>query len=313
MTCSATASSLDLASDTFQTFPGTRAVFPEVVDDILRWNYRQDQFETTAALVANSRTINGIELLSTIVDDDSGDYKVAGPVAELSRVKVKTIRTTQQSVTFFKHGWGIRTSYEFQRRARLDMLTPYANRVIRETETSKVGQATLTLINGDGAYPAAPVVTQSSFTGGVIGTSTNGTLSYKHVLAWLVARAKAGTPVDTVVGNWDAYIQWLMMFAIPNTANTRGDADNLAAAGFRIGGVPLINGVVNFALSSTMTASQLLGMSKGDSLEELVEAGSTINESERAILNQSITYVKTLNAGYKLAFGDTRSIFNYGA
>jgi hypothetical protein len=44
-----------------------------------------------------------------------------------------------------------------------------------------------------------------------------------------------------------------------------------------------------------------------------VEAGSTINESERAILNQSITYVKTLNAGYKLAFGDTRSIFNYGA
>ena len=159
------------------------------------------------------------------------------------------------------------------------MLTPYANRVIRETETSKVGQATLTLINGDGAYPAAPVVTQSSFTGGVIGTSTNGTLSYKHVLAWLVARAKAGTPVDTVVGNWDAYIQWLMMFAIPNSANTRGDADNLAAAGFRIGGVPLINGVVNFALSSTMTASQLLGMSKGDSLEELVEAGSTINES----------------------------------
>ena len=104
-----------------------------------------------------------------------------------------------------------------------------------------------------------------------------------------------------------------MMCANPNTANTRTDADNLAAAGFRIGGVPLINGVVNFALSSTMTASQLLGMSKGDSLEELVEAGSTINESERAILNQSITYVKTLNAGYKLAFGDTRSIFNYGA
>ena len=93
------------------------------------------------------------------------------------------------------------------------------------------------------------------------------------MLAWLVSRAKAGTPVDTVVGNWDAYIQWLMMFAIPNSANTRTDADNLAAAGFRIGGVPLINGVVNFALSSTMTASQLLGMSKGDSLEELVEAG----------------------------------------
>jgi hypothetical protein len=303
---------LDLASDTFQTFPGTRAMFPEVIDDILKWKYRQDQFEKTSDLVANSRTINGVELLSTIVDDKAADYQVAGPVAELSRVKVKTIRTTQQSVAFYKHGWGIRTSYEFQRRARLDMLTPYANRVNRETETSKVGQATLVLINGDGAYGAAPVTAQSSFNTAVGTNATNGKLSYLHLLNWLIARAKAGVPVDTVVGNWDAYIQWLMMFAVPTSNNDRTDAANLAATGFKIGGVPLINGVVNFALSSTMTASQLLGMSKGDTLEELVEAGSTIEESERAIVNQSITYVKTINAGYKLAFGDTRSIFNFG-
>ena len=264
---------LNLASDTFQTFPGPRAVFPEVIDDILRWNYRQDQFETTAAFVANSRTIHGIELLSTIVDDDSGDYKAGG-------------RTVARQGEDHPHDATVRDFLQ----ARLGY--PYLVRVpasgpsrhadpVREPRDPRDGD-----LEGRSGHPE---------------------------LAWLVARAKAGTPVDTVVGNWDAYIQWLMMFAIPNTANTRGDADNLAAAGFRIGGVPLINGVVNFALSSTMTASQLLGMSKGDSLEELVEAGSTINESERAILNQSITYVKTLNAGYKLAFGDTRSIFNYGA
>jgi hypothetical protein len=56
-----------------------------------------------------------------------------------------------------------------------------------------------------------------------------------------------------------------------------------------------------------------MGLSRGDTLEELVEAGSNIDESERAIQNQSITYVKSENAGYKLAFGDTRSIYNYGA
>ena len=304
---------LDLASDTFQTFPGTRAMFPEVIDDILRWTYKQDQFEKTSDLVANSRTVNGTELLSTVVDDVAADYQVVGPVAEMSRVKTKSIRTTQQSVGFFKHGWGIRTSYEFARRARLDLLTPYANRVARETEMSKVGQATLILINGDGAYDAAPVVTQSSFNGGPIGTATNGTLSYRHLLAWLISRARAGCPVDTVVGNWDAYIQWLVMFAVPTSANTRTDADNLAATGFKIGGVPLINGVVNFALSSTMTSNQLLGMTKGETMEELIEAGSDIAETERAIVNQTITYVKTVNAGYRLAFGDTRSIFNFGA
>jgi hypothetical protein len=79
-----------------------------------------------------------------------------------------------------------------------------------------------------------------------------------------------------VVGNWDAYIQWLMMFAVPTSANVRTDAENLAAAGFKVAGVPLLNGVVNFALSSTMPANQLLGMSKGETLEELIEAGSII-------------------------------------
>jgi hypothetical protein len=303
---------LDLASDTFQTFPGTRAMFPEVIDDILRWNYRQDQFEKTSDLVANSRTINGTELLSTVVDDKADDYQVVGPVAEMSRVKVKSIRTTQQSVAFYKHGWGIRTSYEFARRARLDLLTPYANRVARETEMSKVGSATAILINGDGAYGAAPVVAQSSFNTAVGTNATNGKLSYLHLLNWLVDRAKAGTPVDTVVGNWNAYIQWLMMFAVPTSNNTRTDAENLAASGFKIGGVPLINGVVNFALSSTMTDNELLGMAKGETLEELIEAGSTIDESERSIVNQVITYVRTQNAGYRLAFGDTRSIYNFG-
>lgn len=304
---------LNLASDTFQTFPGTRAMFPEVIDDMLRWTYRQDLFEKTSAFVSNTRTINGTEVISTVVDDANTDYQVMTPIVEMSRVRVKSIKTTQNTVAIWKHGWGIRTSYEFQRRARLDLLTPYANRVARETEMSKVGQATLVLINGDGVQAAATVDNQSSYNGGVVGTAVNGTLSYKHLLAWLIDRAKNGIPIDTVVGNWDAYIQWLMMFAVPNIAGGPTAAQELANAGFKIGGVPLINGVVNFALSSTMTATRLLGLVKGETLEELIEANSDIAETERSIINQTITYVKTQNAGYRLVFGDTRRVLNFNA
>jgi hypothetical protein len=304
---------LDLASDTFQTFPGTRAMFPEVIDDIVHWQYRQSPFEKTSDLVANSRTVNGTELLSTVVNDSAGAEQVVGPVSEMGRVKSKSIQTSQLSVKFYKHGWGLRTSYEFQRRARLDLLTPYANRVARETEMSKVGEATSILINGDGVNAAAAVVTQSSLNDTLVGNATNGILSYKHLLKWLVNRAKAGTPVDTVVGNWNAYIQWLMMFAVPTSANVRTDAENLAAAGFKVAGVPILNGQVNFALSSTMPDNQLLGMTKGETLEELIEAGSVISETERSITNQVINYVKTVNAGYRLVFADTREIFNFGA
>lgn len=298
---------LDAASDTFQTYPGTRALFPAVIDDVVKYKYRQNAFETTEAIVAQSRTVNGVEMISTVVDDVDTDYQNVRAVAEFGRFPVRTIRTGETAVKFWKHGGGLRISYEFARRARLDMLTPYNNRSVREMEMSKTLVATAMLINGDGVSPAAGVVLQSVMDGVAAGT----TIRYKGLLQWLVNRAKAGVPVDTVVGNWDAYIQWLMMFAIPTSANVRTDAENLAAAGFQAGGVPILTGIVNFALSSGVPAGQLIGLSKADTLEELVEAGSTIDESERAIVNQSITYTKSENAGYKLVFGDTRSIYNY--
>ena len=299
---------LDLASDTFQTFPGTRALFPQVIDDVLQWRYRQDSLENTTSFISQSRTVSGTEMLTTVVDDAEEDYQGYGIVAELGRVPVRTIRASEHAVRFYKHGGGIRISYEFQRRARLDMLTPFQARSAREVERSKVAVATGLLINGDAVNPAAGVVAQSTLDAG----ATNGTISYAALLRWLVNRAKAGTPVDTVLGNWDAYIQWLQMFSKPTGLEGRTNAELLAASGFQIGGVPILTGVVNFALSSAVPANQLVGLSKSDTLEELVEANSDIEESERAIQNQSITYVKTVNSGYKLAFPDTRSIFNFG-
>lgn len=299
---------LDAAVDTFQTYPGTRALFPEVIDDMLRWKYRQDQLESTGPIVSQTRTISGVEMITTVVDDKEDDYQVHRAVGELARIPVKTIRTGEQAVRFYKHGGGIRYSYEFQRRARIDMLTPYQNRMMREVERSKVWAATAILINGDGVNGAAPVVTQDSLVTG----ATAGKINRRALVTWLINRAKAGTPVDTVVGNWDAYIEWLELFAVSKVGD-RSEADDAAVQGFQLGGIPLLQGRVNFALSSAVPAGKLIGFSQGDTVEELVEAGSNIEESERSIQNQAITVVKTENAGYKLNFSDTRSIFDFSA
>src|SRR5680860_396439 len=140
---------LQASSESFQKYPGTRALFPEVIDDMLRWKDRQDTLETVAPLLSQSRTITGTELLSTVVEDDSAD-RGTQTVPELSNIPVRTIRTSQQSVQMFKHGSAYRTSYEFNRRASLDLLTPYATRVARELEVGKVLAATSVLVNGDG-------------------------------------------------------------------------------------------------------------------------------------------------------------------
>lgn len=305
---------LDLASDTFQYSPGTRALFPEVVDDLIRNTSRQVDYETLNSLVASSRTITGTTLITTVINDENAeDAKVIAPVTEFGRFRIGSIATSQKAVTMYKMGGGYRTSYEFERRSRLDLLTPYAARMMRELELSKVGLATALLINGDTVNGAAPVVKQSDFDNKHgAGVATKGTIAYKNLLQWFVNRAKAGVPIDTVVGNWDAYLDWLFLFALPvANATTRTDAENLAATGFRIGGVPILNGQINFVLSTTAPAGQLIGMRRAETLEQLTEAGSLINESERAIQTQSITYVKSEVTGFRLVFGDTREIYDF--
>lgn len=298
---------LQAAAETFQVYPGTRAMFPEVVDDMLRFKGRQDQIENVAALVAQSRTINGVEMVSTFVEDDK-DERGTYSVAELGRIPVRTIRTSQTSVGMFKHGSGYRTSYEFNRRSSLDILTPFAARVARELEISKVKNATAVLLNGDGVNGAATADALASYGADFTGGKTLKD-NYRALATFLMKRAQAGNPVDTIVGNFDMFIELMFMFQ-PNLAGNTNLAKEMVALGAP--GVnlalPLLNGSVNFALSSSMPANYLLAFSKAETLEELVEAGSSISENEKSILNQSITYVRSEVTGYKLAFGDTRTL-----
>jgi hypothetical protein len=140
---------------------------------------------------------------------------------------------------------------------------------------------------------------------------TAGRINWEGFLAWLVSRAKLGTPIDTIVGNYDMYLEWIRMFATPSANSGPTQMQTLAAAGVGVAiQNPRFDLNVNFALSSTAPAGKLVGFIKGETVEELVENGSDIEESVRAIENQKVRYVKTTNKGYRLIFGDTRSILN---
>jgi hypothetical protein len=309
---------LQASSETFQTFPGTRAMFPEVIDDMLRWQNRQNMIETVEGLVSNSRTINQVEMISTVVTDDSAERGTFS-VPEMSRVPVRTIRTSQNTVGMFKHGSAYRTSYEFNRRASLDILTPFANRIARELELSKVTQATNVLINGDGTNAAATAIGWTTLGG------TANKLSYRPLLKHLVNRAKSSTPVDTIVGNYDMFIEFLFLFTPFQTvtaasgviaaANGMSEIEAMGARGMPTVGLsmPMLGGAINFRISSGVPANKFVTMTRGETLEELVEAGASLAESEQSILNQTITYVRTEVTGYRLTYGDTRSIIDLAA
>lgn len=310
---------LQAASETFETYPGTRILFPPVLDDVLRFQHRQDNIQTVEPMLAGSRTISGNEMLMTIASDSGnvpgGTSEFASQsVTELSRIPVRTIRTSEYSVKMYKHGSGIRTSYEFNRRARLDILTPFAARVARELELGKVAAATAVIINGDLPSTAAPVVAQASFTAQVGTATLAGVLSYQHILAWMVARAKAAAPIDTIIGNYDGLFQWMRLF-IPINANVLQPAAVLGNVTGTALSYPrqFFPANMNFVISSAVPANQLVGITKNETLEEMKEAGGDIAEQEREMLNQSITYLRTEVSGYRLLFRDTRQVLDYSA
>lgn len=304
---------LQAAAETFNTYPGTRALFPAVVDNVLQWKYRQDQIENVAAIVSQSRTINGIEMVTTVVDDKADDYQQTGVIVEGAEIPVRSLRTTEKSVKFYKFGGGIEFTYEFERRASLDLITPYAARMQREVEIGQTAIATSLLLNGDGVSGAAPNVNATDLaatfpTDGQPVPKT-GRMNWEIILKWLVNRAQAGVPVDTVVGNWDMYLEWLRMFATPTVNAGISQLEILQKAGVQTAiDNPRLPMNIKFALSSTAPANKLIGFIKAETLEELVENGSDIEESTRAITNQRVRYVKTTNRGYRLIFGDTRSV-----
>lgn len=302
---------MQAAAETFQTFPGVRALFPEVIDDVVQWKYRQDNLESVNGIVAQSRTVAGVEMITTVLDDAAGDYQQYGVIAEGARIPVRSIRGSEHAVRFFKFGGGYEWTYEFSRRASLDIVAPYAARMEREIEIGQVAVATAMLINGDAVHAAAPVVSGSTLATGIGATHAQGKINWEVFLKWLVDRAKAGAPVDTIVGNYDMHFEWLRMFAKPSIGLGIPQVEVLRNAGVQVAEAnPRFQFNVNFQVSSTAPAQKLVGFRKNETLEELVETGSDIQESQNAIENQMVKYVRTKNKGYRIIFDDTRSILD---
>lgn len=296
------------AGETFKSYPGTRLLFQPVMDEVLRFSTRQDQIEKVADLVGSSRTVSGIEMVSVVAESDE-DAEGTWTVAEGARIPVRKIKTTEQAVKWWKHGSGYEFTYEFDRRASLDILTPYVARIVRRLELSKVAAATAVLVNGDGVHGAAPVTYQADLLDTGV-TNTENKINYAALLKWILSMAKKGTPMDTVIGNYDTYLMWMLLFT-PTLSGNASEAGAMAAAGGPAlsTGIPGLFVPIKFAISSAMPAKQLLGFIKAETLQELVEEGSQIQESETAIREQRVTYVRTETTGYKLVFGDTRSIY----
>ena len=303
--------SLQLAADSFASRKGLRGLMPEVVEDVMRWKHKQDPWANMDGMLANSRTIDGVEMITKVTMDDDSQTLGTFSVPEFGRLPTFTLSAGEHAVKFYKLGSAIKTSYEFERRITVDILTPYAARVERRKEIDKLRVATAVMINGDGVHNAAITEDLKAVKWG--GTWDGGkTLkdNYKPLVKFLASRAYAGMPIGTIAGNINTYVELLFMFT--PQALFKSEAEHLQGHGFPSVGLtlPILNNV-NFKLIPTMPDNKFLAFSQEDTLEELHEAGSKISESEKAIQTQTYYYTNTENMGYRLLFDDTRVLVSF--
>lgn len=290
------------ASETFATKPGSRVLFPYTIDNVLRWKDRQSSMESVEDLIAGSRTIRGNEVIRLIAEDDA-DARKTFTVAEGGRIPVRKVKMSSTNVTIYKHGSGMEFTYEFLRRNSVDLVTPFAARIERDLQDSKMGTCTSIMINGDGINPGATAITQE-------GAGASTTLTYDSIVALATRALKDKNPIDTIAGDIDAYWQFVKIFG--SFVSGSSEADALAGKG----GPSLTLGrniflPIKFVLNSHVPAGKILAFNKGETIEELVEANSRISDEEDAIRNQIVTYVRTENTGYSLIYPKTRYLLTY--
>lgn len=294
------------ASDTFATKPGSHILFPYAIDNVLRWNNNLEMNERVSDLISGSRTSNGNELVRIVAEDDA-DARKTHRVGEGARIPVRKVSYSQKAVTFYKHGSGIEYTYEYNRRASIDLITPFAARVARDLEISKIKACTDIMINGDGVNQAATPLSQSS----IDSQAQSGKLSYDGLLGALAIAIKAHHPIDTIAGDIDAYLQFAKLFGTAAVSSAYQVDQQAAKGGPQFMALRNIFTPVNFVLDSAVPSGKLLMFNRPDTVEELVEANSQIQEEEKSARSQIITYFRTENTGYSLIYPDCRYVYTY--
>ena len=303
---------LAATSDSFTTNLGLKVLLPILIDNIIRAAQNTVPFENVEDLLASTRNVTGAQLLTDILyDKNTADSYGTFRIAEGGRIPVRTLKTSQGAVQFYKHGSGIEISYEVTRRMSPDVLVPFANRIAFERGQSEMLAAIEILINGDGIKPAAPVETLATFDGVTTGKLRDRAEGF---MKWLMAASKAGRPIDTIVVNYDSLFELSFMFPVQNTAN-------VPAVGVGNVGQQAVGMTVSFAkglslnlkvvVSAGIGANQILGFRKGETLERLIETGSAVQETETSVRNQMLTYVNTINSGFNIAYGESRRVLTW--
>lgn len=279
--------------------PGSAILFPTLLQKTALWT-RMKQYADINKIVASTRTISGASSYQSLFIDDSKIVGVGGrnfrvdQAGNFPRVK---IGWSEGANAVTKHGVQLDWTYEFVRRASIELMTTVVSRIMLQDAIDNFNDAIALAINGDGSTnnPAATAMTfcQSTKTPSateialdVVNNSiAAGTLPYEGWLKFIGGMSQYKP--DVVCGNLATLVKFVTM-----TRPTMDPAEVITKLleGKNQGTAKLDQELfpsVSLYLADGVPANKLLAIDSSFALERIIELGSDIKEVERVISNQT--------------------------
>lgn len=278
----------------FFTTDENRNLFPEFVIRQLRQISGMPSIIND--LVASTRVITGdaakqvvLDLSGTPAGKKNKQSLQKRRIAEGADIPVATLKLGETSIKIYKYGIGVKATYEVLRRTTIDMFRKQMELVSLQAAYDEVGAVIEVVTNGDGNTNPAVVYKRSELNP----DGTSGKLDEITLVKFLVKQAPFN--YDTLIVDEEIYTQICTILMDKNLTNAINPKVNFE---FPQGLLNNLKVVYSEDLELSGGKHQIIGLAKNYAIEKTIEAGSVINEVEKASSNQTQMAYMTENAGF---------------
>lgn len=288
-----------------------KVLFPELIRRTVRTAF--DDFPLLQYIIGATTPVE-TDLVKTPYMDrpDKKDTRMRR-ISETAQLPKSKITLRDQAVRFFKYGRAIEASYETLRRMTIPMLSRYIGFIGRDAAQDKAEEGIYTLVKGDGNDNAAPVIKLSE-----LDANASGKLTPEAFLRFCMLFNIF--PCDTIVATKEAFVQ-VVLTQFPNLTAQQVLSlmvnGNLNSVRLSTPQMPQMSqtllwteDIIDPRGNAVFTGKKLLGFNRAAGLEQLVERGSTIQEAQRFILNQTQALTITENSGFSKMFKEAAYVLD---
>jgi len=258
-----------------------------------RWNNQFEPAIPLSEVVAMTSPIRGEDYRSLYMTYDANQLRLFR-VGESAEIPMANLESSERSIRLRKYGRGLRATYEQMRRVRVDKLAWWIRWMAVQSEVDKLEAALTVLVSGDGN--AGTAATEYNLLT-LDPLAIAGELS---MVGWLKFRMLFAPPyvMTTSLSQIDEAVQMVLLNM--GTANIPLQGQNLGGIGNSLTPINSTADGVRYGWLEGAPNNKYVGFDRRAALEQVVEIGSEITETERFITNQTQVIVMTENNAFAI-------------